>query len=36
LHLKKIGVELDELTTAQAEYLGIPKNGPYKPELYRY
>jgi adenosylhomocysteinase len=36
LHLKKIGVELDELTTTQAEYLGIPKNGPYKPELYRY
>jgi adenosylhomocysteinase len=36
LHLKKIGVELDELTNAQAEYLGIPKNGPYKPELYRY
>jgi adenosylhomocysteinase len=36
LHLKKIGVELDELTTAQAEYLGIPKNGPYKPEMYRY
>jgi adenosylhomocysteinase len=36
LHLKKIGVELDELTTTQAEYLGIPKNGPYKPEMYRY
>jgi len=36
LHLKKIGVELDELTSAQSEYLGIPKNGPYKPELYRY
>jgi adenosylhomocysteinase len=36
LHLKKIGVELDELTTAQSDYLGIPKNGPYKPELYRY
>jgi adenosylhomocysteinase len=36
LHLKKIGVELDELTNAQAEYLGIPKNGPYKPEMYRY
>jgi adenosylhomocysteinase len=36
LHLKKIGVELDELTTTQAEYLGIPKNGPYKPELYKY
>ena len=36
LHLKKIGVELDELTTTQAEYLGIPKHGPYKPEMYRY
>ncbi len=36
LHLAKIGVELDELTTAQAEYLGIKKEGPFKPELYRY
>ncbi len=36
LHLKKIGVELDELTNEQASYLGIPKEGPYKPEHYRY
>ena len=36
LHLSKIGVELDVLTDAQAEYLGIAKNGPFKPELYRY
>lgn len=36
LHLKKIGVVLEELTTAQAEYLGIPKEGPYKAEQYRY
>jgi adenosylhomocysteinase len=36
LHLSKIGVELDELSTAQAEYLGISKTGPFKPELYRY
>lgn len=36
LHLAKIGVELDELTPAQAEYLGIPQYGPYKPEHYRY
>ncbi len=36
LHLAKIGVVLDELTTAQSEYLGIPKAGPFKPELYRY
>ncbi|HEY1869643.1 MAG TPA: adenosylhomocysteinase, partial [Chitinophagaceae bacterium] len=36
LHLKKIGVELDELTDAQTEYLGIPQKGPFKPEHYRY
>jgi len=36
LHLAKIGVELDELTDAQAEYLGISKEGPFKPEAYRY
>ncbi len=36
LHLEKIGVVLDELTPAQSKYLGIAKEGPYKPELYRY
>ncbi|HEU0111148.1 MAG TPA: adenosylhomocysteinase [Flavisolibacter sp.] len=36
LHLAKIGVELDELTPAQAEYLGLAKEGPFKPEHYRY
>ena len=36
LHLGKIGVELDELTSAQSEYLGISKAGPFKPEMYRY
>lgn len=36
LHLKKIGVELEELTDAQSQYLGIPKQGPFKPEYYRY
>lgn len=36
LHLKKIGVELEELSDEQAEYLGLPKEGPYKPEMYRY
>ncbi len=36
LHLKKIGVELDELSGEQAKYLGISKEGPYKPETYRY
>ena len=36
LHLAKIGVELDELTNEQSEYLGIPKNGPFKSDMYRY
>lgn len=36
LHLKKIGVELDELSDVQAAYLGIPKAGPFKSEQYRY
>ncbi len=36
LHLGKIGVELDTLTDVQAEYLGLPKEGPFKPEHYRY
>jgi adenosylhomocysteinase len=36
LHLKKINVQLEELSTAQAEYLGIPQEGPFKPEHYRY
>jgi adenosylhomocysteinase len=36
LHLEKIGVELEELTTEQAEYIGVSVEGPYKPEAYRY
>jgi adenosylhomocysteinase len=36
LHLAKIGVELDELTDDQSEYLGIPKHGPFKTDMYRY
>lgn len=36
LHLAKIGVELDVLTTEQAAYLGIPQSGPFKSEHYRY
>jgi adenosylhomocysteinase len=36
LHLKKIGVELEELTKEQAAYIGVDKNGPYKPDYYRY
>lgn len=36
LHLKKIGVELEELNDKQAKYIGVDKNGPYKTDLYRY
>jgi adenosylhomocysteinase len=36
LHLGKIGAHLTELTQAQADYLGLQKEGPYKPEHYRY
>ena len=36
LHLEHLGVELTELTESQAEYLGVPVGGPYKPEIYRY
>ncbi len=36
LHLSKIGVDLEELTPDQAEYLGIPQHGPFKPDYYRY
>lgn len=36
LHLAKIGVELDEMTQEQADYIGVKKEGPYKPEYYRY
>jgi len=36
LHLEKIGAKLTTLTKAQAEYLGVPVDGPYKPEHYRY
>ncbi|MBM3541872.1 MAG: adenosylhomocysteinase [Alphaproteobacteria bacterium] len=36
LHLAKLGVKLTTLSTAQAEYLGIEKAGPYKPSYYRY
>jgi adenosylhomocysteinase len=36
LHLKKLGVELTELTEQQSKYLGMAKTGPYKPEHYRY
>lgn len=36
LHLKKLGVQLTELTTDQAKYLGVEKTGPFKPDYYRY
>jgi adenosylhomocysteinase len=36
LHLDKLGVKLTVLSTEQANYLGVPKNGPYKPDHYRY
>ncbi len=36
LHIKKLGVNLTELTDEQAKYLKIDKNGPFKPEMYRY
>jgi adenosylhomocysteinase len=36
LHLEKIGAKLTTLTAKQAEYIGVPVDGPYKPEHYRY
>ncbi len=36
LHLEKIGAKLTVLTNEQADYIGVPQKGPYKPELYRY
>ena len=36
LHLERLGVHLDALTEAQAEYLGVPVEGPFKPDYYRY
>jgi adenosylhomocysteinase len=36
LHLAKIGVELEELSTDQADYIGVTPAGPFKPEYYRY
>lgn len=36
LHLDKLGVQLTELSAEQAEYLGLPVDGPYKPDHYRY
>ena len=36
LHLNKLGVELETLTPEQAEYIGVPVKGPFKPDYYRY
>ncbi len=36
LHLAKIGVELEEMSKDQADYIGVPLEGPFKPEYYRY
>jgi adenosylhomocysteinase len=36
LHLDKLGVKLTKLSEEQAEYIGVPVEGPYKPDHYRY
>jgi adenosylhomocysteinase len=36
MHLEKLGIRLTVMTDTQAKYLGIPKDGPYKPNHYRY
>ena len=36
LHLGKIGAKLTQLTQKQADYIGVPVNGPFKSEYYRY
>ncbi|MBR4375625.1 MAG: adenosylhomocysteinase, partial [Spirochaetia bacterium] len=36
LHLGKIGVKLTKLSKAQADYIGVPVEGPFKPDYYRY
>ena len=36
LHLEQLGVKLTRLTPEQAEYLGVPVDGPFKPDYYRY
>jgi adenosylhomocysteinase len=36
LHLEKLGVKLTKLSKAQADYIGVPSAGPYKPDYYRY
>ena len=36
LHLSKLGAKLTELSQEQADYIGVPRKGPFKPDTYRY
>jgi adenosylhomocysteinase len=36
LHLEKLGVQLTQLSNKQADYIGVPQQGPFKPDHYRY
>jgi len=36
LHLEKIGVKLTQLSAKQSDYIGVPQQGPFKPDTYRY
>jgi adenosylhomocysteinase len=36
LHLEKLGVQLTKMTKEQANYIGVPTTGPFKPDHYRY
>jgi adenosylhomocysteinase len=36
LHLEKLGVKLTKMTKDQADYIGVPEKGPFKPDHYRY
>jgi adenosylhomocysteinase len=36
LHLAKVGVHLTQMSKKQADYIGVPVNGPYKTDQYRY
>jgi len=36
LHLDQLGVKLTKLTKEQADYIGVPQEGPFKPDYYRY
>ena len=36
LHLERVGAKITVLSDEQADYIGVPKDGPYKPEHYRY